>query len=119
MPARGEREKRNLRVKMTDDERREVGVELACLLNEICNLEEEKKSVAQAAKREIDRKKIEAASLAHDVSSGAFIRLVDCQWTMNKAKRSWELIRLDTHEIVATKAMEAPDLQLELFEKEA
>jgi hypothetical protein len=113
-------EERNLPVNLTVDELAERGQLLAQLGVEIEDLKEERKQAAASAKADIDEKDAERVKLQKAVAAGQETRPVVCHKEINWEANVVRYRRVDTDEVVDTRAIEADEQQAGLgFEETA
>ncbi len=112
-------EKRQFVVDLNEKEIATYSNELARVTSEQERLEDEKKSVTSGYKDKIDRLFLDMRTLARKISTKQEMRDIDCEWNFNYRQAMADLIRTDTGEVVAKRAMTAQELQMELPGKKA
>lgn len=86
---------------LTPDERIDSAVILSTKLQELSELEEQKKAEAAKFKLLMDALELEIEVLAHNVKTGTEDRPIECELVYNFPKRGMKsLIRLDTKETI-------------------
>lgn len=118
-----------LPVKLTAEELAEKGNTLAAIINEIEDIEGEKKEASDEFNARLKTKRAECSLLANAIESGEEDREIECQWEWNKPKKNWmQLRRLDDDTIIEKREMneldkeemaEAQQLKMELGEENA
>jgi len=78
----------------------------------------ERKKVAGEFNQEIKAFKQEIKNICGSLESGSEMRDIDCDVRKNKKDNVFELVRLDTNEIVETTPMEGNELNEDLFDSE-
>lgn len=104
----------NLRYDFTPDEIRERGRELAALVRDLCQLEDNRKQSMAAFKEEHEVLQTRLKALSRQVDSGYEMRDVECavQWNSPEPCKK-TIVRLDTGEQVAIMPMTQDELQEE------
>lgn len=105
-----------LPVPLTDDELLAKAKELASKLAEADDVESRKKVAVAECKAEADRIDSEVSWLASMLRSGKEPREVEVRKVRDEASRTIDTMRLDTGEIVSSRAMTIHELQRPLFE---
>lgn len=103
---------RNLEVKLTAAELKAKGRELAEQELALQAADETKRADAAANRETVKGIKKLIASLATAVDSGVERRDVPCEKRPNYQQGCWEVVRLDTKEVIDTEAMSAEDRQV-------
>jgi hypothetical protein len=109
------KETRKLSVKLTEDETRAKGLELAA---EVANLEDSKdslKSVSKSMKDQIEIIERKISILVQIVKTGKEDRDVECIEIRNETLMTMETYRTDLHELVETRPMTVNERQLTMF----
>lgn len=102
---------------LTDSEKLTYGEEVGNLDGEIIAKEAEKKDFNDQINNQIKGASARIRDLATNLRRGSEERLVDCEWRFGiPDKNSKVLVRLDTDEVVETKALTPEDRQLWLGE---
>lgn len=102
---------RNLEVNLTAVELKAFGATLAIETQNLDDLKREAKNVAKQYKESIDGKTVEVLRLAGIVHNEKEVREVECEWRFAWGENTKTLVRLDTHEIVETRPIEASERQ--------
>lgn len=110
---------RNLEVNLTAVELKAFGATLAIESINLSDLEAEKSRITKAYKESIDEKYEEVMRLAGIVRNEKEVREVECEWRFAWGENTKTLVRLDTHEIVETRPIEASERQAMLAGMEA
>lgn len=113
-PAGPKKTKRQLRVKLTEEEAREKAATWARLYDERRRLEAEKKEKAAMYTKILKEKSARIDELAEDVRLGSELRDVDCEERMDFTRNQVDTHRLDTGERIDHRAMTAKERQLEI-----
>lgn len=104
-----------LPVKLTDDELRYRGDELARLTKEVDDLEFEKKESQADYKAKIDARRVAALKLADAIKAKTEVRDVEvCDTTDHDARKVYT-VRQDTGEVVNSRPATTEDLQEDMF----
>lgn len=106
---------RLLRVIYTDEEKLELGKQLAEAHNDSAQVESDLDRVKAdfKAKQSVLDEKI--GSLSRGISTGYQMKDTKCKWEMDKPKANWKTLRrLDTEEVVETVEMTTADKQSEI-----
>lgn len=102
--------------KLTDEERKTKGIELATMNNDMMSLDEQAKATANDFKERIGGFAANVRVLSHIVSRGEEIRDVECTVRFGVPdKKHKTIVRDDTGETVAVEEMNEFDLQPELL----
>ncbi len=107
--------KEYLKCILTEPEIKDAGAMLAKTYSEITELEEQKKSQASDFKAKIDGATAQASILARKIQNGYEFRNIDCEEAWDYEDKVVEVMRLDTGEIIKTRAMTTDELQKKLF----
>ncbi len=102
----GQKENRNLTCILTEAERAVRGAQLAKEAQEWEATEEAKKEAASSYKKKADGHREAMKRLARIIRVNQEDREVSCTWKVAPESFSWNLIRDDTGEVVATKMMD-------------
>lgn len=104
--------KRNLVCELSESQRLEYGKELALQFSKKLRVEAEKKQSMDAFKNRIGGIESQIADLSQKVETGQEWRDVPCEWRFGQpTKKTKQLVRLDTEEVVSTEDMTADDMQ--------
>lgn len=106
--------KRELRCKLTPEEANTKTANMLALMEDITKLESEKKAKAKMYADLIKEKKKRRDEYASDVRTGTERRQVECEEIADYRTNRVETKRLDTGEIIDTRAMTAKERQTEL-----
>jgi len=109
MELMGQRIRRELRAKLDDHEAAERGREMAELVGERDEVEEDKKSYVRRANERIKDLEERISTLAKPIREGADEILVDCCLLADFPLNVVHVVRLDTGEDVETRAMTGPE----------
>jgi hypothetical protein len=109
-----ERFQRNLRVKLTADELAERAQRAAHLLNDRDQKDEESKAAAKHAKAQIAEVEAELRRVSSEIRDGATYKEVACERRHNFRLGKIEEVRMDTHDVIAERAMTDRERQLDL-----
>lgn len=105
--------KETLMCQLTDQERREYGIQLATTLGDMENVEAEKKKEMDHFKDRLGGLQARADELSRKVRDGKEWRSVDCVIRYSQPdKEHKQVVRLDTGEVVRTALMSQEDRQL-------
>ena len=102
---------RSLPVALTETEIDERAAKLARLVRERKELEEERKSVVGDYKERIDSLSIQASSLGRQVETHQEDRPVECFERRNLDRKTMDLIRGDTSEVVESRGLHPSEMQ--------
>lgn len=100
---------------LTERELLERGARLADLHHDLADLENAKKDTAAAFKARIETIESEAQGLARQIRGRAEYRDVEVKREKDFARNVEEVIRLDSGEVVATRALTPQERQEEMF----
>jgi hypothetical protein len=98
----------------SDDEKRDIAVEMAQKVSELQQAEDNKKAIVSDFKSQIDGIQARVNNAATKLNNGYEMRTVKCEVVPNWDKKVWEYMRTDTGEKVKEEAMTADDLQMKL-----
>lgn len=98
----------------TENEKKEIAIEMAQKVANLQQAEDDKKAVASDFKSQIDGIQASVNSAATKLNNGYEMRTIKCEIVPNYNKKVWEYLRTDTGEKVIEKAMTANDLQMKL-----
>ena len=98
----------------TENEKKEIAVEMAQKVSELQQAEDNKKAIASDFKSQIDGIQANVNSAATKLNNGYEMRTIKCEVVPNWDKKVWEYWRIDTDTIAKTKPMTANDLQMKL-----
>jgi hypothetical protein len=115
MDASERKEARLLLVPLSSDEYLDRARKLAGIDDELERLDAERKNALDGFKNRRGEVLTRKSALSLAVRMGKEEREVDCEWQENFKQKCWDLVRLDTHELVDRIAMSAEDLEGELF----
>lgn len=105
---------RNLKCTLTPDEVRTYGMELARANAARDEAEERKKEVDAQLKAEIESHQTRGLNLARKINNGYEYRDVECEMDGNYKTNTVMIRRLDTNEIIETRAMTDEERQTHL-----
>lgn len=108
------KEMRNCKVILSTEELATRAQTLAITLRDYDVMEEEMKAKAAQSKEALKGLRVTSAILATAVRDKAEYRSVPCEWIPNFTDKLMELCRLDTGEIVDSRAMTGEELQGDL-----
>jgi len=108
------RTKRALRCNLKDEERLELGQRLAREQQNLAQTEDRKAEVASTIKAEIEAHRATINALSRTLNNGYDYRDVDCDIILNFESNAVMLVRVDTGEVVESRAMSAEERQREL-----
>mgnify|MGYP001078115457 CR=1 FL=1 len=104
-------ETRSLLVPLTHDEYLDRARKLAAIDDELVVLETERKAALDGFKNRKGEVLTRKLALNSAVRTGEEERDIDCEWQENFSQKCWQLVRLDTSEVVDTIAMTVDELQ--------
>jgi len=104
-----------VKIKLTQEEKLEVGNELAGVHGEIEELRAEAKSLKAELKSKIDTADAKAMSLAALLRSGVEAREIECRKYINPKTREVVLVHPESEEILKRRPATEIDLQLSLY----
>jgi hypothetical protein len=110
-------EKRKLPVKLTEDEVTQLGRAMADLLAKRGGVEDEKKTAKSEFKNRLDQIDEKLEQVGASVRTGHEEREIDCDWVKDFARKTADLVRSDTGEVVETRPLSAAEMQESLFPK--
>lgn len=104
---------------LTDTEKLERAKRVAVLDHDCETLEEQRKAHNSAMKAKIDNVRSEISDLCHQLRTSEEMREVEIAYEKNWEEKTEETMRLDTGEVVSTRALTPTELQrtLELEEE--
>lgn len=103
--------KRPLAVELTDDEKVKKGHKAGALKKAIEKVKKEMKEATSEHKERLKEHQANLNGILDDLETGTEVRSVEC-WERNDfAKKKAEVVRLDTQEVVESRAMTAFELQ--------
>lgn len=102
---------RKLPVKITGKEFEERAQELAGIDKQLEEIDAERKSALEGFKQRKGAVLLRKSELLRAVRERIEDRDTDCEWQENFKQKCWQLVRLDTKEVVDRIAMTAEDLQ--------
>lgn len=107
--------KEAVRVKLFDQDKAEMGMALAQLLQEIDTIEEQKKTKSKEFSTQIDVLSEQVRNLQRTLNQGYSLTETDCMWLMSTPRPGLKtLVRCDNNEEVRTENMSDTDAQLGL-----
>ena len=98
----------------TENEKKEIAIEMAQKVTELQQAEANKKAVASDFKSTIDGIQANVSLSATKLNNGYEMRSIKCEVVPNWDKKVWEYWRIDISTIAKTKPMTANDLQMQL-----
>ena len=98
----------------TENEKKEIAIEMAQKVANLQQAEDDKKAVASDFKSQIDGIQASVNSAATKLNNGYEMRSIKCEVVPNYDKKVWEYLRTDTGEQTKEKPMTANDLQMKL-----
>ena len=98
----------------TENERKEIAIEMAQKVSELQQAEDNKKAIASDFKSQIDSIQAGINGAATKLNNNYEMRTIKCEVIPNWDKKVWEYWREDTKEMAKTKPMTANDLQMQL-----
>lgn len=105
---------RNLMHNLTDDEVADYSKQLADATQDVCALEDEKKTIGQDYNAKISRQQSLARDMARKVSTRKEMRDTECRWRYDWEADEKHLIRLDTYECIEVDTIKEYERQQEL-----
>ena len=106
---------RNLRVTLTREELLETGKSLADATAALAAIEDDKKRVTSDFKAKADAKQAEISVASQAISTGYWIKEVECTAHMDMPKKGQKtIVRDDTGEHVGVEPMSRDDMQVEM-----
>lgn len=111
----GEVVERRLPVDLTREERHERAMELSEKIAESRALEARRKAAAADFKAQDQEIRARADELSEAVKSGRESRPVECRWVRNDTYQRMELHRLDTGEVIESRALTPAEKQVLMF----
>ena len=106
---------RSLAVKLTQEEIKIKGEELAKSIDEHTKLEEEKKQVTSDLTKRLKQSSVEVRRTAKIVETGTEFRDVPIRKDFDPKKNLCHIYREDTNDLVESRSMTAEEYQKELF----
>jgi hypothetical protein len=103
---------RDLACKLTDTELINYGHDLSGMLLKAVKIEIEAKDKAKAYKDQITAIEVESGVKVRALDTGEETRSVDCRWEYDFTHNTKTLRRLDTWEVIETKAIEEHERQM-------
>ena len=111
--------KRNLKYEFPDNEKLQMGKEMAEVTRDISLLEDEKKAAMSSYKSRIDEKEARRTRLSNCIGDGFEFREINCEIKYNSpTDGTKQVIRKDNSEVVEELPMTPEELQEELEFKE-
>jgi isopenicillin N synthase-like dioxygenase len=98
----------------TENEKKEIAIEMAQKVANLQQAEDKKKAVASDFKSQIDGIQANVNNAATKLNNGYEMRTIKCEVIPNWKKKVWEYWRVDIGTIAKTKPMTADDLQMKL-----
>lgn len=108
-------ETRILPCRLTDTELLERGAQVADLVRELEAAEDAKKEAASEAKAKIDSLDGRIGSLARELRERMSYRSVEVKREKDFGRNCEEVVRLDTGEVIETRALDPGERQVELL----
>lgn len=106
------RNTQSLKVELTDKEKQAFGLRMAEMLQELDQLEKDKKRIVDDFKAQAGALESQAGSLATKITTGTDWRDVPCVWIMDDPKTGMKTnYRLDRLSIIESKAMTEQEMQ--------
>ena len=98
----------------TDDEKKEIAMEMAQKVSELQSAEDDKKAVMSDFKSRIDLFQANVNSAATKLNNGYEMQTVKCEIIPDWNKKIWQYFRVDNEMLVKEKPMSTDDLQMKL-----
>ena len=98
----------------SEDEKKEIAIEMARKITELEQLEKDKGAMAAEFKGKIDLAKAQAGGAATKLNNGYEMRQIKCEVVPDFALKIWKYVRTDTNEIAKERRMTSDDLQMQL-----
>ena len=98
----------------TEEEKREIAVEMAQKVSEVQQAEDDKKAVMSDFKSTIDGLQAKVNNAATKLNNGYEMRTIRCVVEADYTTKEWIYRNEETGEVVKTKAMRSEDLQLQV-----
>lgn len=111
----GDNYEKSLPVKLTEDELRQYGQELARLISKKEEIEGEKKLANSGFKERVDEIEASMKRIGRAIAEGREWRMIECFEVMNGPERKVEVIRNDTQQIVSRRDPTQEELQKHFF----
>lgn len=108
-----------LKVRLTDVEILEYADQMARAIDNLTQLEEEKKAVADSYKAKVTEAEATVQRITNLVRNKYDYRPVDCEQTMDNNTGTAKTIRLDTGELIEDRMLTYNERQGSLFEEDA
>lgn len=106
---------RKLPVDLSTMEVRERSLELSSKIAEARALEARRKAAASEFKASDQEIRARIDELAESVKSGRESRQVECRWSRNESLGRMELARMDTGEVIESRALTPEERQIKMF----
>lgn len=100
---------RNMKVKLNDQELREMGDKVAFLASDIKAKKREKKQFMQQNKADTDELEVRREGYEQKIRERSEYRMIECEQVYNYALGTVAVVRLDTKEEVSCRAMSAAE----------
>lgn len=111
--------KEYLKCEFSEEERREMSMDLARNIGELKEKEAGKKEVVKSLDAELAKLEATIGSLATKVKDGYEYRNVDCDIIFNYDTKKKSFKRLDTGDVFKEQELRGDDLQVPLMDEEA
>ena len=98
----------------TDDEKREIAIEMARKVSELQVAEDNKKAIMSEFKSKIDGIQANVNLSATKLNNGYEMRTIKCEVIPLWDKKVWEYRRVDNGEVAKEKQMSSNDLQMKI-----
>lgn len=109
---------KRLKVGLTTPELLQAGEDLAKTLDEICDIEDEKKAIVENFKAKLTELEAQATQFQQKVRNKWEYQPVDCIETMNNTNGTVTKKRLDTNEVIEERKMTYDERQSKLWDEE-
>lgn len=97
----------------TDDEKKEIAIEMAQKVSELQQAEDDKKAVMSDFKSKIDGFQANVNSAATKLNNGYEMKTIKCEVVPDWTNKIWKYIRTDNMEVLKEKGMTTDDLQMQ------
>jgi hypothetical protein len=98
-----------------EDEKREFATDMARKVAELNKAENDLKAVKSDYKSQIDGLTASVQNAATKLNNGYEMRNMDCEKQPCWESHEWQMVRVDTGEIVKTRKMSSEDLQMKVL----
>ena len=109
--------KEYLKHMFSDDEKKDIAIEMAQKVAELNQAEDQKKAINSDLKSKIDGLQATINHAAVRLNNGYEMRSIECEVTPAWDEKVWQYTKLDTGEIVKQVEMSPEDLQMRLLEE--